>query len=130
MAQELKPQAPRATGKTGVSQGSRQITPLVDICETSTEVTLFAQIPGVLPENIHLDFEKGELTLLGKMGPQADSGKLLLDEIRDGDYYRVFSLHDTIDSGKIHADYKHGILAIHLPKVEVAQPREIQIQIG
>ena len=52
----------------------------------------------------------------------------LLAEYEEGDFYRVFTIHESIDSTRIEAECKNGVLTVHLPKVEAARPRQIAIK--
>jgi HSP20 family protein len=100
----------------------------VDICETDRELTLFAEVPGVRPEDVDLNYEKGELTLYARVRPRHGQHDLLLQEYEEGDYYRVFTIHESIDSSRITAECKNGVLVVHLPKVEAARPRQISVK--
>jgi HSP20 family molecular chaperone IbpA len=52
----------------------------------------------------------------------------LLNEYEDGDFYRVFEIHESIDTGKIEAECKNGVLTVHLPKVEAMKPKQIKVR--
>ena len=103
-------------------------TPRVDILETDTELLLFADMPGVSPGDIDLRYENGELQLRGKVQPTATKGHLVYGEYQIGDFYRVFQVHETIDAGKIDAEFKNGVLTVHLAKQEKVKPRQVKIQ--
>jgi HSP20 family protein len=51
-----------------------------------------------------------------------------MEEFEVGDFYRVFSIHESIDAGRIEAECKNGVLTVHLPKVEAARPRQISVR--
>lgn len=105
-------------------------TPRVDICETEQELTLFADLPGVRPEDVDLRYENGELTLQGRVQPRSTTGSFLLNEYGTGDFYRVFSIHESVDSTKINAECQNGVLIVHLPKMEALKPRQIEVRGG
>ncbi len=111
------------------TRGGVHFTPRVDILETAQELTLYAEVPGVRPGDVDLHYENGELTLHGKVSVRHPNrqGALLL-EYEEGDFYRVFTIHESIDSTRIEAECKNGILTVHLPKVAAAQPRQIQVK--
>jgi HSP20 family protein len=111
-----------------VTYGGSYFTPRVDILETDKELTLFADVPGVRPEDVNLRYDKGELILHGRVQPRPSPGAQLLNEYEVGDFYRAFSIHESIDSTKIAAECKNGVLTVHLPKVEAAQPRQISVR--
>jgi HSP20 family protein len=109
------------------TRGGLYFTPRVDIFETDKGLTLFADLPGVRPEDVDLHYENGELVLRGKTQPRRGNQRMLLEEYEEGDFYRVFTIHESIDAQKITAECKGGVLTVHLPKVEAAQPRRINV---
>jgi HSP20 family protein len=103
-------------------------TPRVDILETDKELILFADVPGVRSEDVELRFEKGQLILNAKFKPREGEKHPLFREYDEGDFYRAFAIHESIDATKIEASCKHGILTVHLPKVEAVKPRQIAVK--
>jgi len=111
------------------TRGGVFFTPAVDIVETDKELALFAELPGVKPEDVSLRYENGELVLHAKVTPRTQAPQAwLLREYEQGDFYRAFRIHESIDAGKIAAEFKNGVLIVHLPKVEAAQPRQIAVK--
>ncbi len=104
-------------------------TPRVDILETEEELTLYADVPGVKPEDVDVNFENGELVLYGRCAPRQQAG-YLLTEYGTGDYYRTFTVSEHIDAEKISAELRQGVLTVHLPKVEAVKPRKITVKGG
>jgi HSP20 family protein len=115
-------------GRGESTRGGYAFSPRVDIYETERELLLYAELPGVKPEDVDLHFEKGELILHGKLQPQGEPKSWWLREYEVGDFYRVFTIHESIDAGKIEAECKNGVLTLHLPKVEAARPRQIPVK--
>ena len=109
-------------------RGGTYFTPRVDIVETDNELMLFADLPGVRPEDVDLRYEQGELTLQGRCQPRQPERGSLLNEYEVGDFYRAFQVHETIDASKISAEFKNGVLTVHLPKMEQAKPRQISVR--
>jgi HSP20 family protein len=103
-------------------------TPRVDIYETDNELTLYADVPGVSPGDVDLRYEGGELILHGRVKPRHPEADFVLQEYEEGDFYRAFSIHESIDAGKIEAECKNGVLTVHLPKVERARPKQISVR--
>jgi HSP20 family protein len=120
---------PVAQGSPESTRGGAHFTPRVDIYETDKELLLFADVPGVTADGLDLRFEKGELLLHGRVPDSEDGRRFLLNEYDVGDFYRVFSIHESVDASKISAEIKNGVLTIHLPKVEAAQPRKINVKV-
>jgi len=111
------------------TRGGVYFTPRVDIVETDKELTLYAEVPGVRSEDVDLRYENGELLLHGRVRlRQGQRQHLLLQEYEDGDFYRAFTIHESIDSTRIAAECKNGVLTVHLPKVEAARPRQINVK--
>ena len=110
------------------TRGGVYFTPRVDICETDKELTLFAEVPGVRPDDVNLRYENGELLLHARVEPRLQGKNVLLQEYEEGDFYRAFTIHESIDAGRISAECKNGVLTVHLPKVEAVQPRQISIK--
>ena len=108
---------------------TKTFTPRVDVFETEHEFLVHADIPGVQPGDIHLNFENGQLSLHGKVTPATTQPNSLLREYAVGDYHRTFALNDDIDASKINADYKLGVLTVKLPKREELKPRKIEIKV-
>ena len=103
-------------------------TPRVDIYETDEELILNSDIPGIRPEDVELRYEQGELLLHGRIQARERNGELLYQEYEEGDFYRAFTIHESIDSSKIEAKCNNGVLTIHLPKVAAVQPKQITVQ--
>ena len=100
----------------------------MDIFETDTELLLYADMPGVKPDDVDLRYEKGELHLYGKLPARQRTGSALLGEYDEGDFYRAFSIHESIDASRIEAECKNGVLTVHLPKVAAVQPKQIAVK--
>ena len=104
-------------------------TPSVDIFETENEITLLADMPGVVPDNLSIDLRDDTLTLEGDITPVDDQKEeTVYSEYSTGRYYRQFSLSEVIDQTKIDAQLQDGVLRLSLPKVEKATPRKITVK--
>lgn len=120
--EETRPQSER-------TRGGRVYRPNVDILEKPDELLVLADMPGVKGSEIDIRFEDGELTIHGQAASrQADDTRYLLQEYGVGDFYRTFRVSEHIDSTTINAEYKDGVLMLHLPKVEAAKPRRINVK--
>jgi HSP20 family protein len=111
-----------------LTRGTVTFTPRVDIIETAEELLLYADLPGVKPDDVDVRFENGELILLGRCNPRYNPADFLSNEFEVGDFYRVFTLNETIDAEKISAELKQGVLTVHLPKSEAVKPRKITVR--
>ncbi|MBM9538401.1 Hsp20/alpha crystallin family protein [Desulfobulbus alkaliphilus] len=100
--------------------------PAVDIYENEHEILLHADMPGVLKDDIAINIDNGKMTLSGFRRVQ-QIGASTWREFTDIEYRRTFSVPQSIDIGKVHAELKDGVLRLHLPKSEAAKPRQIEI---
>ena len=110
------------------TRGGDYFTPRVDIYEEEGELTLFADLPGVRSEDVDLRYERGELILHARTAPRHEAGEFLSQEYEVGDFYRVFTVHESIDGSRIGAECRNGVLTVHLPKVEAARPKQISVR--
>jgi HSP20 family molecular chaperone IbpA len=110
------------------TRGGLTYSPRIDIWETDEELVLYADMPGVSAENLDIRFENRELTIHGKVCPRHENINFLYGEYGIGDFFRTFAIGETIDSAKISAELKDGVLILHLPKTEAVKPRRIQVK--
>jgi len=127
MSNALKPNGANVR-RTEPGAGTAYFTPRVDILESADELTLFADMPGVKPEDVDVRLDNGELTLHGRCAPRRQHATSLLAEYGVGDFYRVFSVGQSIDPSKITAELKQGVLTVHLPKSEAVKPKKINVK--
>jgi HSP20 family protein len=107
-------------------------TPPCDIYEDEEEIVVRADLAAVDPKDVEIRFENGVLTLKGerKLDKEDKRENYHRLELSYGTFTRGFSLPATIDSEKIRAESKHGLLLIHLPKKAEAKPKSIQVQVS
>jgi HSP20 family molecular chaperone IbpA len=110
------------------TRGGVAFTPRVDILETADELLLHADLPGVQPNDLDVRFENGELIVHGKCSPRKENANCLLMEYGVGDFYRAFSISESIDASRIDAKLQNGVLTVHLPKTEKAKPKRIAVK--
>lgn len=106
--------------------------PNVNVSDTDSEVNLTLELPGMEKGDIKVSVAEGILTVSGKreFESEEDSNGCLRCEIGSGSFSRSFTLPDTVNSEKISADYKNGLLEISLPKLEEVKPKQIDVKIG
>lgn len=106
--------------------------PLVDIYEREGNIVLKAELPGVDPKDVDIRVENNVLTLRGqrKFDTEVKRESYHRVERAYGSFMRSFTLPSIVDTEKIDAQYKDGVLAITLPKKAEAQPRQINIRLG
>jgi HSP20 family protein len=109
-------------------RGGISFTPRCDIVETEDELVLYADLPGVRPEDVDVHLENGELELSAKCAPRQQPENYVSCEYGIGDFYRSFTLHESINAEKIAAEMKQGVLTVHLPKSEAVKPKRIAVK--
>lgn len=104
----------------------------VDVMETGEEVILRAELPGVKPDAVKVNVEDNVLTLSGekKLENEDRRDQYLRIERYYGKFSRAFSLPHYVDSTRIAAEYREGILTLHLPKKAETKPRQIQVKVS
>ena len=107
----------------------RYIRPAVNIIEDEEGLVLTADIPGASKESLDVNVEKGILTISAP-AHHTVPGTSSYREFELANYYRQFSIPESLDHEKTHADFVNGILTLRIPKAEVAKPKRISIQVG
>jgi len=106
--------------RTDAAAPVQYLTPAVEIVEDDQAVYVEADLPGVSPDTVEVALDEGYLTVAGRMS--------------DGErgYRRRFALSDPsqFDTEHISAEFRNGVLALHLPKTPPAQPRQIPITVN
>lgn len=105
--------------------------PLVDINEFDDRFQLFVDLPGVDPKDVDITLDNGVLIISGERFAQAvkEDEKVVQRraERGTGRFYRRFIIPDIVDSEKVKAADRHGVLEITIPKQAKAQPRRITV---
>jgi HSP20 family protein len=102
--------------------------PPVDVIEDASGITLLADLPGVPKDKLSIQLETDSLTIEGEVTldlPQDMQSNLA--EVSVPRYRRVFTLSKELDAEKAAAELNKGVLKLHIPKAQHAQPRKIQI---
>ena len=109
---------------------TRPWAPAVDILENENELVIKADLPEIELKDIDIEVENGTLTMKGerKFERKDENGGYHRIERNYGSFMRCFSLPDTVDTEKVKAEYKNGVLAITLGKKEVAKPKTIKVE--
>ena len=112
-------------------RSGRPWSPAVDILETEDALVLKADLPDVRIDNIDVRVENNTLTLRGQRDFSKDETTKGWYRIERsyGEFMRSFAVPSTVDTEKVGADYKNGVLTISLPKKEAAKPRQVKVAI-
>lgn len=104
--------------------------PPVDVIEDSTGITLYADMPGVSRERLHLRVDADQLTLEGEVQlPVPEGMNAQHAEVQLSRYRRAFTLSKELDADNVSAELSNGVLRVRIPKAPHAQPRKISVQV-
>jgi HSP20 family molecular chaperone IbpA len=115
----------------GNEEPQRAVLPAVDVFEDETGITLLADMPGVPRDRLELKVEGDELLVEGSVQLAAPEGlEPVYAEVRIPRYRRSFTLSRELDTARIDASLKDGVLTLRIPKQAHAQPRRITVTGG
>lgn len=108
--------------------------PAVNVEETSDQLVLTAELPGLRREDVELEVENNILTIRGEKTAEREEGdenrRYHVWERRYGSFQRSFTLPRTVRADEISAEFKDGILQVSMPKAPEAKSRRIEIGAG
>ncbi len=106
--------------------------PPVDIYETENELVVKADLPDLQEKDIDVRVENNMLTIRGerKFEKDINEDNYLRVERAYGPFTRSFSLPNTVNSGGIRAEYRNGVLTLHMAKLEESKPKQIKISVS
>lgn len=106
--------------------------PAVDIQETAQEYLIKAELPEMKKEDVHVNVLEGVLSIEGERAQEKEEkGKKFHKVERSyGKFVRQFSLPAEVDAAKVKAEYKDGVLNVHLPKTEAAKPTAVSVNVA
>ena len=102
----------------------------MDVTESEHELVAILELPGVKKEDVKVSFEKGILTVEGVRKPtdSPKDAKILLNEVRVGNFRRSVKIAVEVDANNIGAELENGILRITLPKAPESRLRTISVK--
>ncbi|MBV8273889.1 MAG: Hsp20/alpha crystallin family protein [Verrucomicrobia bacterium] len=105
--------------------------PPVDITEDSKEYTIKAELPGLTKENVKVTVEDGVLGITGERKEEKEEKDKKHHRIERsyGSFRRSFTLPQDSSGEKITADFKDGVLKVHLPKDQTAKPKSVEVKV-
>lgn len=108
-----------------------QWSPPVDILEDEKEFLVKAELPDIKKDDVHVTVENGVLTISGerKFEKEESNKRYHRVERSYGSFTRSFSLPDGSDPGKVRAEFKDGVLRVHMLKSEQAKPKQIEVKL-
>jgi len=109
-------------------EARRTIVPAADICQEGDKVQLRLEMPGVSKDDIEIKIEDDNLSVSGRRPAEQSNGRYAVRERLVGDYYKRYTLDETIDRNRIDALMRGGVLTVTLHVKEAAKPRKIEIK--
>jgi HSP20 family protein len=106
--------------------------PTVDISETEAELLIQAELPAVKKDDVKITLQQGVLTIQGQRTQEREERGKRYHRVERayGHFARTFTLPDYVDDTNVKAEFKDGVLTLHLPKSEKAKPKAIEVKVG
>jgi len=122
----------RSTGEQEENVTLTEWAPLVDITEDDKEYLIKAELPEVKKEDLSVVVENGVLTIRGerKLQKEEKGRRYHRVERAHGTFTRSFTVPDDADGSKVNAEFKDGVLDVHLAKSERCKPRSIEVKVS
>src|SRR5919197_4495636 len=113
----------------GNGESTRSWVPALDVWETENEIVYALDLPGIPEDDISIEFEDGSLAVTAERErkQEVSDDKLYRFERHFGTYSRTFGLPQGVTENDIKAEYRDGVLEVHVSKPEQVKPRRIQI---
>ena len=123
---ELERMLDVAFGPAGLSR----LFPPVNVFDAGEAWVVKAELPGVTPDQIHIDVEEDTLTLRGERAFSEPNREAAYHrrERGSGQFRRVVRIPGRLASDEVKAEYRDGVLTVRLPKAKEARPRRVQIE--
>jgi len=130
---ELLPRSMFRLGLGSVGRGlmgAQSPMPKIDLIERDNEMLLRAEVPGIRKEDLEISVDESSVTLRGSVSHELkeEEGEYFRREIAHGEFVRTVALPSSVDTDKVQASLKDGVLELVMPKLEAAKRRKIQIK--
>ena len=114
-----------------VHETDRPIRPAVDIFEDETGITVQGDMPGVSRDRLDIHVDNDTLTIEGRAEiPMPEGMKALHADILSTRSRRSFTLSSELETGRVEASLKDGVLTLRIPRREERKPRRIEVRAG
>jgi len=106
--------------------------PALDVSDDKDNLVVKVELPGLKKEEINLSLHDGVLTISGERKREVEKkdGESFRSERYFGKFQRSVTLPTAVDSNKVNASYKDGVLTVELPKAEEAKPKQIAVSVS
>ena len=128
----LNQRAQRGDSDSNESIVTAKWAPLVDIAEDEKEYLIKAELPEIKKNEIRVTVENGVLIISGerKFEKEEKGRKFHRVERGYGSFVRSFDLPDDADADKVNAEFKDGLLTVHIAKSMAARPKQIEVKVS
>ena len=116
----------------GNGRTSQSWVPVADVWETEQEVVYAFDLPGIPEDKIAVELDDNTMTVTAEREREAtvEDGRFYRFERRFGTFTRTIGLPQGVTEDSIKAEYRNGVLELHVAKPELPKPRKIQIGVG
>lgn len=106
--------------------------PVVDIEESEKEYLVKAELPGVDRADVKVEIEDGVLSIQGERRQEKEEKGRKFHRIERsyGKFVRSFTMPADVDEKKVLANFKEGVLYVHVPKTEAAKPKAVEVKVA
>lgn len=110
----------------------REWAPLVDIAEDEKEYLIKVELPEVQKNDVKVTVEGGTLMISGERRAEKEEKNRKFHRVERfyGRFERSFNIPEDADDTKVHAEFKDGVLRVHLAKSEIARPKQIEVKVS
>ena len=110
----------------------REWAPAVDILENDKEYLIKVELPEVNKDDVKVTVEGGTLSISGERKAEKEEKNRKFHRLERfyGRFERSFSVPDDAEEGNVNAEFKDGVLRVHLAKSEKARPKQIEVKVG
>ena len=122
----------RSNGDSKENISVPEWSPAVDIIEDEKEYLIKAELPEVAKNDVKVTVENGTLTISGERRSEKDEKNKKFHRVERyyGRFVRSFTLPDHVDDQSVRAEFKDGVLRVHLAKSEKAVPKQIEVKVS
>jgi len=133
--EDIQSRLNRLFGSGGVAEHDLSLSdwsPAIDVQETDKEYLIKAELPEVKKEDVKVEVVDGVLTIGGERTQEKEEKGKKFHKVERlyGTFVRQFALPTEVDAAKVQAEYKDGMLNVHLPKTAAAKPKTVEVKVA
>lgn len=128
---QLTKPAAQTLARRDDTQAGPTLVPAVDVYENSEGITLYADLPGVTKDRLDVKVHDGHLAIEAQaVVPVSEGLRVQHLEVPEPRFARTFTLNPELDTTRVEAELRDGVLKLTIPRREQARPRRIEIKAG